>query len=74
MASVVKVLELVGESSKNWEDAVHNAVNEASKTIRNITGVEVYNMTANVDNGRISEYKANVKIAFAVDPNRAGQA
>lgn len=68
--SVIKVLELVGESKKDWQDAVQQAVQEASKTVRNITGVEVYNMTANVDNGRITEYKANVKVAFAVDPNR----
>ncbi len=70
MPTVVKVLELVGESTKDWTDAVQNAVAEAAKTVRNITGVEVYNMTANVENGKIVEYKANVKVAFAVDPNR----
>jgi dodecin len=64
--SVVKVIELVGESSNGWEDAVKNAVFDASKTVDNITGVEVYNMTANVDNGKISEYKVNVKVAFGV--------
>lgn len=70
LATVVKVLELVGESNKDWQDAIENAVTEAARTVRNITGVEVYNMTANVENGRISEYKANVKVAFAVDSNR----
>jgi dodecin len=64
--SVVKVIELVGESSSGWEDAVKNAVFDASKTVDNITGVEIYNMTANVDNGKISEYKVNVKVAFGV--------
>lgn len=71
MATVVKVLELVGESERDWTDAVQSAVAEASRTVRNITGVEVCNMTANVGNGgEIKKYKANVKIAFAVDPNR----
>lgn len=70
MSTVVKVTELVGQSKQSWQDAVANAVREAAKTVRNITGVEVYNMTADVSNGEIVEYKANVKIAFAVDPNR----
>lgn len=60
----VKVIELVGESPNSWNDAVQSAVREASRTARNITGVEVYNLTANVDGGRLSEYKANVKIAY----------
>ncbi|MHB1418593.1 MAG: dodecin family protein [Bacillota bacterium] len=61
----VKVVELVGESPTNWKDAVQSAITEASRTIPNITGVEVYNLTANVDGGRLTEYKANVKIAYA---------
>lgn len=60
----VKVVELVGESPNNWNDAVQSAVNEASRTIPNISGVEVYNLTANVDRGSLVEYKANVKIAY----------
>jgi len=60
----VKVAELVGESPHSWNDAVQAAVREASRTLRNITGVEVYNLTANVEGGRITEYKANVKIAY----------
>lgn len=61
----VKVVELVGESHTGWKDAVQQAVNEASKEIPNITGVEVYNLTANVLNGQLTDYKANVKIAYA---------
>jgi len=63
----VKVIELVGESKNSWQEAVQNAVKDASKTIRNITGVEVLNNTANVKDGNIVEYKANIKIAFKVD-------
>lgn len=63
---VVKVIELVGTSNHNWTDAVDNAVMEASKTLDDILGVEVTNFTANIDNGRIAEYKADVKVAFHV--------
>ena len=61
----VKVIELIGESNDNWNDAVQQAVQQASKKIPNITGVEVYNLTAGVSEGRLSEYKANVKIAYS---------
>lgn len=68
--SVVKVVELVGQSDKSWEDAVRHAVKEASKTIRHITGVEVLNWTGNVnENGEIDDYKADVQIAFLVEPS-----
>jgi len=60
----VKVIELIGESGESWNDAVKRAVREASTTIPNITGVEVYNLTAGVSDGRLVEYKANVKVAY----------
>ncbi|MBE0467283.1 MAG: dodecin domain-containing protein [Candidatus Desulforudis sp.] len=60
----VKVAELVGESKDGWKDAVSIAVGEASQKLGNITGVEVVNFTANVDNGKVVEYKANVKVAY----------
>ncbi|MGI6615814.1 MAG: dodecin family protein [Dethiobacteria bacterium] len=71
MTTVAKVIELVGESQIGWEDAVHNAVEEASKTIEGITGVEVVNLTASLDNGEIEEYKVNLKLAFGVREDRA---
>ncbi len=61
---VVRVLELVGESREDWQDAVQSAVREASRTVKNISGVEVANWTAQVQSGQIVEYKANVKVAF----------
>jgi len=69
--AVVKILELVGESTKDWQDAVQRAVSEASKTVREISGVEVANMTAEVSNGQIVEYKANVKVAFTGEAGRS---
>ena len=61
----IKVAELVGESSNSWKDAVRSAVKEAAKAGNQITGVEVMNFTANVQNGDMVEYKANVKVAYA---------
>jgi hypothetical protein len=63
----IKVLELVGVSDQSWDQAVHNAVQEATKTVRNITGVDVVHTTAKVKDGRIEEYHADVKLAFRVD-------
>ncbi len=68
--TVVKVLELVGESKSGWEDAARQAVAEAARTVRGITGVEICNWTAGVKDGELTEYKANVKVAFAVDGDR----
>jgi len=59
----VKISELVGESPDSWKGAVQSAIAEASKTIKNIVAVEVVNFTANVENGRLVEYKANLKVA-----------
>jgi flavin-binding protein dodecin len=59
----VKVSELVGESENSWKGAVQSAISEASRSMRNIVAVEVVNFTANVENGKLVEYKANVKIA-----------
>ncbi len=68
--SVAKVIEVIGESEKGWESAIEDAVRQASKTVENITGVEVMNLTANVAEGEVKEYKANVRLAFAVRENR----
>ena len=64
---VVKVIELVGVSQQSYSDAVRQAVSEASKTIRGITGVEVIRSSAKVVDGEISEYRVDLKIAFPVE-------
>lgn len=61
---VVKILELVGQSYKDWNDAASQAVREAAAKVPTISGVEVLNWTANVKNGEIALYKANVKVAY----------
>ena len=64
---VVKVVELVADSPAGWKDAIENAVAKASETIHNINGVEVKNFTANVKDGKVMGYKADLHLAFRVD-------
>ena len=71
--AVVKVIELVGSSPSSFSDAVRNAVATASRTIRNITGVDVLSSTATVEDGEINLYKVQVKIAFLVDAASVGE-
>jgi dodecin len=65
--SVVKVIELIGSSPKGWDDAAANAVKAAARTVRNIRRIELRRCTARVENDRIVEYRAVVKIAFDVE-------
>ena len=69
MTHIANVIELVGSSEKNWEDAAQVALTEATKTIHGITGIELTDMTARVDpnTGKITEYHSTVKIAFGVE-------
>ena len=63
----VKILELIGGSDRSWEDAVQEALREAAKTVRDIVGVDVLGFKADVKNGKITRYKAHVKVAFTVE-------
>jgi flavin-binding protein dodecin len=66
--AVVRVAEMVGASTKGWEDAARQVVTRASKTVRHVTGLDVIRKTAVVRDGRIAEYHATVKVAFVVEP------
>ncbi len=68
VGGVVKIMELVGSSPNSFSEAVKNAVKEAAKTIRGIQGVDVVSSNATVgDNGELTNYKVQVKIAFLVE-------
>ena len=69
---LVDVIELVGSSTQSFSDAVARAVEVASQTIRNIKGVDVLSSSADVENGRITLYKVNVKIAFLYETPEGG--
>ena len=67
MAKVVKVIELLSQSPKSWEDATQSAVNEASKTLRNIRSIYIKEFTAEVENGKVSNYRINAKVTFDLE-------
>jgi flavin-binding protein dodecin len=69
LTNIANVIELVGSSEKGWTEAAQTALDEAKKTLRGITGLEVNDITASVDpsSGTIKEYKVSVKIAFGVE-------
>ena len=64
MAKIVKVIELLAQSDKSWEDAAQAAVTQASKTIRHIRSIYIKEHEAVVENGRITQYRINAKISF----------
>lgn len=64
--TAVKIIKVLGTSSESWEDAAQEAVSEASQTIDDITGIEIHDHTANVEDGSITEYKTTVEVAFPV--------
>ncbi|MFX0163007.1 MAG: dodecin family protein [Candidatus Hodarchaeota archaeon] len=63
---VIKEIELIGVSTNNFEEAVKEALEEASKTIREIEWIEVKSLGAKVKQNKIVEYQARVKVAFRI--------
>jgi flavin-binding protein dodecin len=64
--SVVKVIEVLAQSDKSWEDAAKNAVKVASKSVKNIKSIYIEHFEAKVDNGKIIKYRINGKLTFAL--------
>jgi dodecin len=62
MVHVAKIVEIVGSSTKGWEDAAQVAVDEAKKTIHGIRGIEI-----DPNSGKIAEYRACVKLSFGIE-------
>jgi len=65
--AMLKVIEVLAESDKSWEDAAHQAVANASETIRHIRSINIENFNATVEDGKIRSYRINAKISFAVE-------
>jgi len=61
---VIKVIELIGESSNSWEEATKNALEVAAKSVRGIVGIDVDHFTAKVEDNKIKAFRANVRVAF----------
>jgi flavin-binding protein dodecin len=64
--SIVKVIEVIAESPKSWDDAASQALKEASKTVDGITEIWVSGMKAVVENNKIARYRITAKISFVV--------
>jgi len=64
--AVLKVIEVLSNSDKSWEDATKKAVQEASKTLKNIRSVYVQDQSAIVKDGDVTEFRVNLKLTFEV--------
>lgn len=64
MASVYKIIELVGSSEVSWEEAAKQAVEIAAKSLRDLRVAEVSELDMKLENGKVTAYRAKVKISF----------
>lgn len=62
-----KIVELMGSSSESFEDAVRTVIRDAGSSLRGITGCHVENFSVKCQDGEITEYKVNVKVAFGIE-------
>ncbi len=68
--SVYRITELVGTSKKSWEDAAANAVNAASKTLRDLRVAEVIKLDMAIEDGKVAAYRARVALSFKYDKKK----
>ena len=64
--AVIKTIDLVGVSGESWRDAAQQALEEASKTLRNVQGFDVLETSAVVENGKITEFHTHIRIKFRI--------
>jgi dodecin len=62
--SVYKIIELIGTSNTSWEDAAKNAVETASKSLKDLRIAEIAELDMTVDEGKVTAYRAKVKVSF----------
>ena len=67
MAQLLKVVEVLAESEKSWEDAAAVAVKRAAKTLKNIRSIYIKKFEAKVEGNRVVRYRINAKISFALE-------
>jgi dodecin len=65
--AMLKVIEVLAESDKSWEDAAQNAVTHASNIVRHVRSIYLENIEATVENGKIKSYRINGKISFLLE-------
>ncbi|RMG26787.1 MAG: dodecin domain-containing protein [Bacteroidetes bacterium] len=64
--AVLKVLEIMSNSSKSWEDATQNAIKKASKSVKDIRSAFVQSQSVVVKEGEVTEYRVTLKVTFEV--------
>lgn len=64
---VIKVIEVVGTSTVSFDDAIRTAIAAACRSLRHVSGADVRHMTVRIEDGRIVQYRADLKVAFALD-------
>ncbi len=69
--SVLKVIEILGNSTESFEDAVKNIVDEVSKTVNNVKSVYIQDMQVTVNNNQVAEYRVNAKVTFGIMEEQA---
>ncbi len=67
MSKVVKVIEVLAQSNKSWEDAANNAIKEASKSVKDIKSINIVNTSAKVEKNKIVKYRITAQISFVVN-------
>jgi flavin-binding protein dodecin len=65
--SVLKVIEVLAESDKSWEDAAQDAVARAAKTLHGVKSIYIKNFEAKVENKKIVKYRINANVTFLLD-------
>lgn len=65
--TMLKVIEVLAQSDKSWEDAAQNAVTQAAKSVNGIKSIYVKDSEAVVENGKIVQYRINAKISFLLE-------
>ena len=65
--AVLKVTEVLASSDKSWEDATQKAVDQAAKSLKHIRSVYVQEQSAIVKEGKIVEYRVNLKLSFEIE-------
>ena len=68
--SVYKITEIIGTSTTSWEDAAKNAVETASKTLRDLRVAEIVKLDLVVENGKVVAYRARVNLSFKYESGK----
>jgi flavin-binding protein dodecin len=65
--SVAKVTEITSTSKKSFEDAIQSGIRRANKTLKNVTGAWIKSQKIDITNGKITDYRVNMKVTFILN-------